>query len=211
MCVRERVCACLCCTISSTPHICVCIYILHTRIQIQGVVATFSASWSSLFFSSQPLTLAFHTWQLKLVSLVSRLFLSLTHTYTRFIVAHSLIISLSIVLQWNKQLPRLFEPDLIIIHSPEVPVRPFSISVPFFRSLPLSFFVCYSLSLVYLNICIYVWWERCLLTESPETPGHYRYLIWVLVYMYIYVYMKRICIWIYVYIYTFMYLNAFIT
>ena len=29
------------------------------------------------------------------------------------------------------------------------------------------------------------WWcERCLLiTESPKTPGHYRYLIWVLVYI----------------------------
>jgi len=26
--------------------------------------------------------------------------------------------------------------------------------------------------------------ERCLLTtESPKTPGHYRYLIWVLVYI----------------------------
>jgi len=29
-----------------------------------------------------------------------------------------------------------------------------------------------------------VWCERCLLiTESPKTPGHYRYLIWVLVYI----------------------------
>ena len=29
------------------------------------------------------------------------------------------------------------------------------------------------------------WWcERCLLiTESPKTPGHYRYLMWVLVYI----------------------------
>jgi len=147
VCVCERVCACVCCTISSAPHICVCIYILHTRIQIQGVVATFSASLSSLFFSSQPLTLAFHTWQLKLVSLVSCLFLacwtSVTHAYTHLIVAHSLIVSLSIILQWNKQLSRLFEPDLIIIHSPEVPARPFSISAPLSRSLPLSFFVCY--------------------------------------------------------------------
>ena len=28
------------------------------------------------------------------------------------------------------------------------------------------------------------WCERCLLiTENPKTPGHYRYLIWVLVYI----------------------------
>ena len=35
-------------------------------------------------------------------------------------------------------------------------------------------------------ICFYllVWCERCLLiTESPKTPGHYRYLIWVLGYI----------------------------
>jgi len=30
----------------------------------------------------------------------------------------------------------------------------------------------------------YKWCERCLLiTESPKTPGHYRYLIWVLGYI----------------------------
>jgi len=29
-----------------------------------------------------------------------------------------------------------------------------------------------------------LWCERCLLiTESPKTPGHYRYLIWVLGYI----------------------------
>ena len=33
----------------------------------QGVMATFSASWASLFFSSQPLTLAFHTREYKVV------------------------------------------------------------------------------------------------------------------------------------------------
>ena len=41
---------------------------------------------------------------------------------------------------------------------------------------------------IYIYICIYIyiyiWCERCLLiTESPKTPGHYRYLIWVLCYI----------------------------
>jgi len=43
-------------------------------------------------------------------------------------------------------------------------------------------------SLVYLGrevlVCVSEWCERCLLiTESPKTPGHYRYLIWVLIYI----------------------------
>jgi len=47
--------------------------------------------------------------------------------------------------------------------------------------------------LFYFNYCVHVksqeaysskWCERCLvITESPKTPGHYRYLIWVLCYI----------------------------
>ena len=40
--------------------------------------------------------------------------------------------------------------------------------------------------ITYIPTCeLCVWWcERCLLiTESPKTPGHYRYLVWVLVYI----------------------------
>jgi len=37
----------------------------------EGVLATLSASWASLFFSSQPITLAFHTWEYKLVTFMS--------------------------------------------------------------------------------------------------------------------------------------------
>ena len=35
---------------------------------------------------------------------------------------------------------------------------------------------------IYMRVCMMC--ERCLLiTESPKTPGHYRYLIWVLCYI----------------------------
>jgi len=48
-------------------------------------------------------------------------------------------------------------------------------------------YVCiYTYACIYTHVYdyTYVWWERCLLiTESPKTPGHYRYLIWVLVYI----------------------------
>ena len=37
---------------------------------------------------------------------------------------------------------------------------------------------------MHVRVCAYMWRERCLLiTKSPRTPGHYRYLIWVLVYI----------------------------
>jgi len=51
---------------------------------------------------------------------------------------------------------------------------------------------------------IYVWCERCLLiTESPKTPGHFRYLIWVL-HTYVHMYIE------YIYIYAPTHVNIYI-
>jgi len=67
---------------------------------------------------------------------------------------------------------------------------------------------------VCMYVCMYAYMceddERCLLiTESPKTPGHYRYLIWVLECMYVCIYLSmHVCMHVSMYVSMYVCMNV---